>query len=73
MIRMCCVCHRVELAGQWYADFFLTEHERLTHGYCPDCLASVMAETEEIFAIMGQPAWAARFRPAAMEQRGRCA
>ena len=44
MRRMCCVCQRTEQGGQWWALPAPTEFETVTHGYCPDCYAQVMAE-----------------------------
>jgi len=69
MIRVCCVCHRVEQQGKWHAGPFLAEHKRLTHGYCPDCFAGVTAEIEEYFGLMVQQALDAVPRSTAGEQR----
>lgn len=44
MIKMCCVCHRIERQGEWHRGRLLAEHEQVTHGYCPDCFVGVMAE-----------------------------
>lgn len=44
MRRMCCVCQRTEQGGQWWLLPAPTETETVTHGYCPDCHAQVMAE-----------------------------
>lgn len=44
MRRMCCVCQRTEQGGQWWLLPAPAEAETVTHGYCPDCHAQVMAE-----------------------------
>ncbi|MCL2790560.1 MAG: hypothetical protein FWD79_07935 [Desulfobulbus sp.] len=51
MIRECCVCHRVEQKGKWHADLIFGRHERLSHGYCPDCYDDLMVNIEEFSAI----------------------
>lgn len=44
MKRMCCVCQRTERGGEWWLLPAPAEAETVTHGYCPDCHAQVMAE-----------------------------
>lgn len=44
MRRMCCVCQRTECGGQWWLLPAPAKVEPVTHGYCPDCHAQVMAE-----------------------------
>lgn len=46
MIRICCRCHRVETAGLWGPGPIEVASERVTHGFCPDCYTTVMAEIE---------------------------
>ena len=50
MTRMCCVCHKVEQAGEWMALGALTKDERVTHGYCPVCFVGVMTELENFIS-----------------------
>lgn len=47
MIRMCCVCHKVEDAGEWRELNALTGDKRITHGYCPECFAATMDKIED--------------------------
>ncbi|WP_310600988.1 hypothetical protein [Desulfobulbus sp.] len=70
MIRICCVCHRVERQGTWHAGLFLAEHQRLTHGYCPDCFAEAMAEIEEFCGIAAQRTLGVESRSTVGGQRG---
>lgn len=63
MIRMCCVCHRVEEAGLWGPGPIEVASERVTHGFCPECYATVMAEldayvSEKSLCGLAPPAWA---------------
>ncbi len=44
LIRMCCVCHRVEQEGGWRQVSELSVDAVVSHGYCPDCFAEVMME-----------------------------
>ena len=46
MRRMCCVCQRTECGGQWWSLPAPAKAEMVTHGYCPDCHAQVMAEIQ---------------------------
>lgn len=46
MIRSCCRCHRVEAAGLWGPGPIEGASERVSHGLCPDCYTTVMAEIE---------------------------
>jgi len=46
MIRTCCLCHRVEEAGLWVPGPIEVASERVTHGFCPECYITVMAEIE---------------------------
>jgi hypothetical protein len=62
MIKMCCACHKVEEGGQWRVNRTFTEDERVTHAYCPDCYAAVMAEIEgfiggKIGCALRPPPW----------------
>ncbi|MCL2458813.1 MAG: hypothetical protein FWF31_08225 [Desulfobulbus sp.] len=70
MIRVCCVCHRVERQGKWHGGLFGAERQRLSHGYCPGCFTGVMAEIEEFFGMMGQRALDAASRSTVEGQRG---
>lgn len=44
MLRVCCVCNKVEQDNRWAADYSYTGKERVTHGYCPSCYVVAMAE-----------------------------
>lgn len=46
MIRVCCVCRRIETNGTWETRTCLPDHQWITHGYCPECFAEAMAEVE---------------------------
>jgi hypothetical protein len=66
VIKMCCVCHKVEADGQWSAGRCLGEKEQVTHGYCPECYAVVMTEIERFIGVkascaLGAPAWSAGY------------
>jgi len=52
MMRICCVCQRVERHGVWESVGFLSGDEPVTHGYCPDCFVEVLAEIEELAGAM---------------------
>ncbi len=47
MMRMCCVCNKVEQGGHWQRCPSLPEAEPVTHGYCPECFIEAMVEIEE--------------------------
>ena len=66
MIKMCCVCRKVEEAGQWSTGHCLGENEQVTHGYCPECYAVVMTEIEQFIGVkascaLGAPAWSSGY------------
>ncbi len=44
MIKVCCVCSKVERNGDWLADTFTLSAEPITHGYCPVCYEDAMKE-----------------------------
>jgi len=46
MIRMCCVCRKVEQEGRWRQGAELFRKEFVTHGYCPECFAAAMTEIQ---------------------------
>jgi hypothetical protein len=48
MIRMCCVCQRVEQGQEWRSADTLSSDTEVTHGYCPQCFAGAMAELEQV-------------------------
>jgi hypothetical protein len=52
MMRMCCVCHRIERNGAWEPVSSLSENEQVTHGYCPACYAEAMAEVAELTSVV---------------------
>ena len=63
MIRMCCLCHRVEEAGLWGPGPIGVVSERVTHGFCPDCYTTVMAEidayiSEKSLGALAPTSWA---------------
>lgn len=63
LMRVCCVCHKVERDGEWLYAPCVPEHALLTHGYCPACFTEAMAEVEETLgsmpiAGMGTSDWA---------------
>jgi hypothetical protein len=64
MMRMCCVCHKVEREGAWESVACLPENELVTHGYCPECFVEAMAEINELTGALVAggltfPGWAA--------------
>lgn len=50
MRRMCCVCQRTERDGEWLPVPAQADDEPVTHGYCPECYALVMAEIRRTIA-----------------------
>lgn len=38
--RRCCVCAREDRNGEWIASADVPEAGRVSHTYCPECLAS---------------------------------
>lgn len=50
MVKICCVCNRVEQAGSWTYNGYYYEDVRTTHGYCPSCFNEAMAEIERYVA-----------------------
>lgn len=50
MQRMCCVCQKTKSDGQWLA-MPVEISGPVTHGYCPECFAEVMAEIQALFAL----------------------
>ena len=69
MTKMCCVCHKVEEGGQWNTDRAFAEDERVTHGYCPECYAAVMAEIE---GFIGQKVGGVLRPPSRLPVHGSC-
>ena len=53
MVRMCCVCRRVERHGQWGALALPVPDAVVTHGYCPECFVEAMAMIETVIAEHG--------------------
>ncbi|MCX7934187.1 MAG: hypothetical protein N3A66_02885 [Planctomycetota bacterium] len=43
MVRVCCVCHRLQRDGEWVMAP-LPVDELPTHGYCPQCAANAWRE-----------------------------
>lgn len=48
MIRMCCVCQRVEQGREWRYVETLAADAQVTHGYCPQCFVQAMADIETV-------------------------
>ena len=53
MVRMCCVCRRVERQGQWRSLALPVPDAVVTHGYCPECFVEAMAMIETVIAEHG--------------------
>ena len=53
MLRMCCVCHRIERQGQWRSLALPAADAVITHGYCPECFVEAMAMIETVIARQG--------------------
>lgn len=49
MRRMCCVCQKTQWEGDWRL-LPIASDEPITHGYCPECYAEVMAELQMVVA-----------------------
>ncbi|PID72853.1 MAG: hypothetical protein CSB34_00045 [Desulfobulbus propionicus] len=49
MLKICCVCSKIEHEGQWFAGSVHQDAKHCSHGYCPDCLEDIMTETEQYF------------------------
>jgi len=50
MLRMCCVCRRIERQGQWRTFSPPVADAVITHGYCPECFIEAMAMIETVIA-----------------------
>lgn len=64
MMRVCCVCHKVERDGAWDSVTCFPENELVTHGYCPECFDEAMAEIDGLTGALvagglTSPGWAA--------------
>ena len=59
MTRMCCVCNKIEQGGEWRPFRPLVAAELVTHGYCPQCFVSAMAEVEDYIGDQRISAFAA--------------
>lgn len=53
MLRMCCVCRRIERQGQWRSLALPVADAVITHGYCPECFVEAMAMIETVIARQG--------------------
>ena len=51
MIRICCDCKKV------LGEKEPLEDERITHGYCPECLEHTMKELEKVDAEFDDLEW----------------
>lgn len=52
MIKVCCVCKRMQSADRWVTAT-LSEKDMVTHGYCPVCFEVVMEEIEAYMSAHG--------------------
>lgn len=64
MMRVCCVCHKVERDGSWESVACFPGNELVTHGYCPECFDEAMAEIDGVAGALvagglTSPGWAA--------------
>ncbi|WP_028583004.1 hypothetical protein [Desulfogranum mediterraneum] len=54
MTRVCCICKKVEHAGNWGYPDSKSGVERFSHGYCPACFSRVMREIDS-FIVSRHP------------------
>lgn len=46
MIRMCCVCRKVENKGNWQDQPEAATEKKVSHVYCPPCYEDLMDEID---------------------------
>ena len=46
MIKICCVCHRVEQKNIWVRPAVATVTDKISHGYCPACYQEMLLELD---------------------------
>jgi hypothetical protein len=64
MTTICCICRRVEDAGDWKSSKDCTCQGELSHGYCPACFSRVLRETRGYFEEGGSLARSGTDMPA---------
>ena len=73
MIRMCCVCRKVEQGGRWWQRSGLSQEEFISHGYCPECFTKAMTEIQGFIEAKSFSSLGPAIRSSLHSQGGTCA
>lgn len=54
MLKICCVCGKIEHEGIWMTGSVTTNKIPVTHGYCPFCFQEAMAQLEQYAGVFAK-------------------